>query len=260
MIASSAIMPSSAREHEGFRDKLRQRFYRFRPQSEGRLKDISIKSVLGLVVQFLLMRKHSSTSSSQYAKSDSGPFPVNQMSEISRQSTKPSNDQTVTQTGQTAVHSNRVEHNSTPNQLIPGADPDCGVASSNLWSAAYREAVESLGEEIDIAILKGENVTELFRQLEEIDEEVTQESTFVRGVKYLRSIQVPLEKFKLALDLASPLANIEPTATTVVGVVRSVTAVSSVPEDISNCTRISDSYLHRSPSAWQLLIWTLRSK
>jgi hypothetical protein len=49
---------------------------------------------------------------------------------------------------------------------------------------------------------------------------------FLRGVAYLRSIQVPLERFKLALDLASPLANLDPAASTVIGVVRSVTAVS----------------------------------
>lgn len=70
------------------------------------------------------------------------------------------------------------------------------------------------------------NVAQLFRQLEEIGKESTQDSVFVRGVTYLRSLQVPLEKFKLALDLAAPLVNIEPTAGTVVGVVRSLTAVS----------------------------------
>lgn len=104
------------------------------------------------------------------------------------------------------------------------------VASSDLWSAAYREAVESLGEEIDIAILKGKNVARLFEELEEIEKEVTHESAFLKGVKYLRSLQVPLERFKLALDLATPLASLEPTANTVVGITRGVTAVSPVRE------------------------------
>jgi hypothetical protein len=187
-------------------------------------------------------------------------LPLSQASDISGQSKKPSHNQAGTQTDQGEVHSNDFEHKSAPNRLAPGADTGCGVSSSNLWSAAYREAVKSLGEEIDIAILKGDNVAQLFRRLEEIDKEVTQESSFVRGVNYLRSIQVPLEKFKLALDLASPLANIEPIATTVFGVVRSVTAVRSVPENVSHCTRSSDSYLHRSLSAWQLLIWILPNK
>lgn len=66
----------------------------------------------------------------------------------------------------------------------------------------------------------------LFKELEEIDKEATKESAFLRGVEYLRSLQVPLERFKLALDLASPLTSIEPSAAAVFGVVSSVTAVS----------------------------------
>jgi hypothetical protein len=72
----------------------------------------------------------------------------------------------------------------------------------------------------------GSNAVQLFNELEDIEKDVTQESIFMRGVAYLRSIQVPLERFKLALDLASPLGNLDPTAATVVGVVKSVTAVS----------------------------------
>ena len=100
------------------------------------------------------------------------------------------------------------------------------IVSSDLWSAAYREAVDSLGNDIDVVILMGSDAAQLFRQLEDIGKEVTQDSAFLRGVAYLHSIQVPLERFKLALDLASPLSSVEPTAATVFGVVRSVTAVS----------------------------------
>ncbi|KAK8136924.1 hypothetical protein PG984_004864 [Apiospora sp. TS-2023a] len=96
---------------------------------------------------------------------------------------------------------------------------------TDVWSAAYHEAVESLGEGIDIAILEGENVTQLFKRLEAIDKDATEESAFMKGVKYLHTLQVPLERFKMALDLASPLTSIEPTAATVFGVVRSVTAI-----------------------------------
>ncbi len=109
-------------------------------------------------------------------------------------------------------------------------DASNSLVPSDLWSAAYREAVEGLGKDIDVAILMGSNVAQLFKQLEEIDKEATRESAFVRGVAYLRSIQVPLERFKLALDLASPLSSIEPTATTVIGVVRGVTAVRFVSD------------------------------
>lgn len=98
-------------------------------------------------------------------------------------------------------------------------------SSSDIWSAAYREAVESLGEEITTS-LSGKNAEQLFKELEDIEHEATHESAFLRGVQRLRSLRTPLDNFKLALDLASPLANLEPTASTVFGVVRSVTAVS----------------------------------
>lgn len=97
--------------------------------------------------------------------------------------------------------------------------------SSDIWSAAYREAVESLGGEISTAST-GRNAEMLFKQLEEIEQDVTHESAFLRGVQRLRFLKTPLDNFKLALDLASPLTNLEPTASVVFGVVRSVTAVS----------------------------------
>lgn len=76
-----------------------------------------------------------------------------------------------------------------------------------------------------MAILKGKSVALLFRELEEIDKEATEESAFLRGVGYLRTLQIPLERFKLALDLTSPLAYAEPATGAVFGVVSGVTAV-----------------------------------
>ena len=107
-----------------------------------------------------------------------------------------------------------------------GNDIGSITVSTDLWSAAYREAIDSLGEDIDVAILMGSNAAQLFKELEKIEKDTTQESAFLRGVAYLHSIQVPLERFKLALDLATPLSKLDPTATTVFGVVSSVTAVS----------------------------------
>ena len=127
---------------------------------------------------------------------------------------------------------------------------------TDLWSAAFCEAVESLGDKIDIAKLNRKHIEQLFKDLEEIDKEATQESAFLRGVNYLHSIQVPLERFKLALDLASPLTSFEPTVMSVFGVVSSVTAVSLSHET----NRITNQYLHRLPSALQALIWNLRNK
>ncbi|KAH6627225.1 hypothetical protein B0J18DRAFT_426830 [Chaetomium sp. MPI-SDFR-AT-0129] len=77
---------------------------------------------------------------------------------------------------------------------------------SDLWSAAYREAVELIGKDVDITILQGESVAQLFEQLEQLDKDATQESAFVRGLRY-------------------PLTSLEPTAATVSGFVKSVTTI-----------------------------------
>lgn len=110
---------------------------------------------------------------------------------------------------------------------ISTAGPVLDLASSDLWSAAYQEAINNLGQDIDHLVLKGENLIDLLKQLEETDIESNQESAFLRGVKYLQSIQVPLEKFKLALDIAAPLTSTNSSPATVFGALRGVTAVSS---------------------------------
>jgi hypothetical protein len=108
----------------------------------------------------------------------------------------------------------------------PSHDNAGVVVDSDLWSTAYREAVARLGNDFDVGILEGKKVEQLFEELGKVDEEAKQDSAFLRGVQHLRAIQVPLERFKLALDLASPLTSIEPTTSLVCGVVRSVSAVS----------------------------------
>ncbi len=184
----------------------------------------------------------SPASISRYATSTASSVPLNQVSDLSRESTTTRADEAQIQTDQSALQTSIFGQNCTDWSTL---NDDIGsvVVSSDLWSAAYHEAVHNLGKDIDVAILKGKNVAQLFRELEEIDKDATQESAFLRGVRYLHSIQVPLERFKLALDLASPLTSFEPTATTVFGVVRSVTAVSSFHENITPCTsaRISTS-------------------
>lgn len=145
-------------------------------------------------------------------------------------------DSTLTAKTDLPLHWSRAETANTgnneahtqPDQSTLRQKPLAGgvIASSDLWSAAYREAVESLSEEIDIAALEGKNVAQLFNELEEIETGTTNESVFLRGLKRLRALEPALQNLKLALDLASPLAHLEPTARTVVGVVSSVTAVS----------------------------------
>ncbi len=172
---------------------------------------------------------------SRHATSTTSSLPLDQVSDLFRESTTTRDDEAQIQTHQSALQTSDFERNF-PDWSTLHDDTGSVVVSSDLWSAAYREAVHNLGKDIDVAILTGKNVAQLFRELEEIDKEATQESAFLRGVRYLHSIQVPLERFKLALDLASPLTSLEPTATTVFGVVRSVTAVSLFLEIITPCT------------------------
>ncbi|KAK5232289.1 hypothetical protein LTR47_006502 [Exophiala xenobiotica] len=94
--------------------------------------------------------------------------------------------------------------------------------STDMWSAAYREALSAYGDEVANVISKGDRIESLLTNLQETNEELAGDSLFRRG---LRKLQAPLKNFKLALDMASPLASIEPTASTAVGVVTCVTAI-----------------------------------
>ncbi|PYH90965.1 hypothetical protein BO71DRAFT_333289, partial [Aspergillus ellipticus CBS 707.79] len=144
------------------------------------------------------------------------------------------------QSGHMALNQGNFERSLTTDRL--GNCASSATVSTDIWSAAFREAVESLGEEIDVISLKGKSITQLFRDLEDIQKGETHDSAFLRGVKYLQSLRVPLETLKLALDLASPLSSLEPTAATVVGVIRSVVAIaiSFSTADLDFAKRIGD--------------------
>ncbi|KAH8695691.1 hypothetical protein BGW36DRAFT_429550 [Talaromyces proteolyticus] len=214
-------MTSSATENGGVRRRLRQRWNQLRGRSRSPSNDMGIYLPQNTQTGPSLATNPISSSRPSAASA----LPLNQANTIPRESTNIGDDEAQIQTDQITAHWDELEQRQTAGGPIRRDAAGSVIVSSNLWSAAYREAVESLGEEIDVAILKGENVAQLFTKLEEIDKDVTQESAFVRGVRYLHSIQKPLETFKQALDLASPLANLEPTASTVVGVVRSVTTI-----------------------------------
>jgi hypothetical protein len=100
--------------------------------------------------------------------------------------------------------------------------------SSDLKNPAYREAVDSLERSINVVNPISSSATQLFAEFDDIDKDATQQSAFVRGVAYLRSIQVPLEKFKVALCLALPIISLDLAATAAFDVFRSVTAVSNL--------------------------------
>lgn len=159
--------------------------------------------------------------------------PVDEANDTQKELTNTGNDEAQSHNSQNTIEQRLM----TNNQLNLDVNVDTAVVSSDLWSAAYCEAVQKLGDQIDIATLEGKNVVQLFRELKDIEKEATHKSAFLRGLRYLCSIKVSLEKFKFVLDTASPLASIEPTATTVFGLVRSMTVVSSVHK--------SDSFLQR---------------
>lgn len=108
------------------------------------------------------------------------------------------------------------------NSVLAKADANTDL-STDLWSVAYHEALLSFGEEVNLAILKGQNIKDLLTGLEKTNEELAGESLFRRGVQRLQN---PMKYIKLALDLASPLARLQPIASTAVGVLSLVTAVS----------------------------------
>ncbi|KAI1498957.1 hypothetical protein F5X99DRAFT_391625 [Biscogniauxia marginata] len=224
-------MASSATQKEGLRYRLYERLNRIRRRSRGPLDDTNPDSTPGN--QADPTPAEILDASSQHATSSSSSLSFTRTRDVPREYTATTTtrnnaaqlqpDQSTTLTG---VRTRDLEQDFiSVNHKDLGVGIDVFTVSSDLWSTAYREAVESLGKDVDVAILKGENVAQLFKKLEDIEKEATQESAFLRGVRYLHSLQVPLERFKLALDLATPLANIEPTAATVVGVVRSVTAI-----------------------------------
>ncbi|KAI7326164.1 hypothetical protein KC326_g350 [Hortaea werneckii] len=106
-----------------------------------------------------------------------------------------------------------------------GVDVRSTAWSADIWTAAFHEAVEKVGEDIDQAIIKGKDAEQLLKELERLDMDSSQRSAFSRGHEFLKTLQVPLQTFKMGLDLASPFTAIEPTTSVVVGVLRAVTAM-----------------------------------
>ncbi|KAJ5804776.1 uncharacterized protein N7518_001079 [Penicillium psychrosexuale] len=138
--------------------------------------------------------------------------------------TNTSKGETQNLASRSIVYGNSLAQNTT-DLLVSSDGVSNSIASADLWSAAYREAVEMFGKELDIADMKGKNVMQLFHDLEVTGKEKVHESAFLRGLNYLRAHKIYLEGFKLALDLSSPLANMEPATNAAFGVVRSVTAI-----------------------------------
>jgi hypothetical protein len=150
------------------------------------------------------------------------------VNDVGRQTKNDETGKTQVQFSQDKLSRSRHSQDLDTISLATGDKVDGAIIPSDLWSRAYREAINSMKDELDIAILEGKGIEQLFRELDDVEMQVNRESAFMKGVNCLRSLQVPLEKFKLALDLASPLTSLEPTTNAVFGVVRGVTAVSTI--------------------------------
>ncbi|KPA38773.1 nacht nucleoside triphosphatase [Fusarium langsethiae] len=218
-------MSSTSLPQEGFRFKLRRRLNLFRQRSDNSSPDTSsiATSPNSPSTHAPSTRHTSSAASSETATALDQAGKSTNLTAIPVGGSAPQNGSPSATASGTAVAST----SASTIEVVPTPEPgiEVAVAPSDLWSKAYREAVQNMGQDVDVAILKGENIAQLFKELEGVDKDATDESVFLRGVRYLHSIQVPLERFKLALDLTAPLTALEPTTSTVFGVIRGVTAV-----------------------------------
>jgi len=107
-----------------------------------------------------------------------------------------------------------------------GDDYHSAPESKDPWTVAFRDAAKSLEDEVDVALLQGRKLEDLFRELELKEQTTAQDSIFWSGVERLKGIQLPLKILNIALDCANPLTRIEPTMSAVFGVISSASAVS----------------------------------
>lgn len=97
---------------------------------------------------------------------------------------------------------------------------------SDVWSKAYEEAIQNMGDDIDIAILVGKNAEHLFENLGQLCKKAGENSAAARGIAHLKNAKLPLERLKVVIEVATPLGAIHPAASTALGVVKSVITVS----------------------------------
>lgn len=105
---------------------------------------------------------------------------------------------------------------------------DVPIDSTDLWSAALREAINTFEPRTDVAQFAGKTIAQLFTDLDTIDKSGTERSIFRRGLAHLQCVRGSLDNFKVALDLVHPFLSFDPTAATAVGIVRGVTAVRQI--------------------------------
>ncbi|KFA71991.1 hypothetical protein S40288_08082 [Stachybotrys chartarum IBT 40288] len=90
---------------------------------------------------------------------------------------------------------------------------------SDLWSAAYKEAVGQVDQEIGTLVRSGRNLEELFQNLNEANELQKDESILRRGMERIKK---PMEYLQMILNVTSPAAGMNPASSVAFGVVQSV--------------------------------------
>ena len=212
---------------------------RFRePESDSDLSLRSSTSPNSLIVS--CWQTASSASTPQHGIDSASPPPSNRTSEFVRDATSAKDDNVQILENECTISYNE-DRQDFLDPLVFVGDLQDGGASLDVWTAALYQAIRELDKDVDLAVLQGANVQHLFEELDEKNKNVAQESTVMRGVRYLSHVKGPLEQFKGILDLVSPIIALEPTVATVFGVTRGVTAVSLDSPHYDYDSRLSSS-------------------
>ncbi|RSL83774.1 hypothetical protein CEP51_004283 [Fusarium floridanum] len=176
---------SSNSPHEGFRFKLRRRLDLFRQRSDNSSPEILADDSAITASPNTSSTYASSARHTGNATPSETAINLNQTGGSTNLTTIPmgvlaprngSPSATISITAVTSPSAFTTEVVTTPK---PGSK--VAIIPSDLWSKAYQEAIQSMGQDVDITILKGESIAELFKELNRVDKDATAESAFLRG-------------------------------------------------------------------------------
>lgn len=102
-------------------------------------------------------------------------------------------------------------------------DTKLEIKGNDAWNNAFRDACNKRTPAERAALLQTSSISHLFSQLEKEHSEHSQICAFEKGAKILGGI---LNGLNFLLNLASPVANIEPCTSSALAIVRLVTTVS----------------------------------
>ncbi|OAQ96024.1 hypothetical protein LLEC1_03761 [Akanthomyces lecanii] len=109
-------------------------------------------------------------------------------------------------------------------EAAPQATPQATIEhSQSVWTAAYGEALSLLDEEKRVVVNKGQDLEELFDNLNDTNTRQKNESILRRG---MRKVQGPIKFVNSAVTMSAPLAGfINPTASAAFTITQSVTTL-----------------------------------